>query len=517
MKKIVLSLVSILAFSGLLKAQEITNGFVKFYYPNGQVSSEGTMNNGKPDGYWKTYYVTGVIKSEGLRTNFELDSTWTFYNQSGEVVQRIDYKYGKKNGYSFLYNYNNSPEGIIVEKELFVNDRKEGKAYYYFDDGKLKEEVPYEQGKKEGIGREFDKDGNVISLLEYHNNYLVNRELINRKDSRGLKQGTWKEFYPDGRLYKEMQYSDNALDDIYKEYAPNGSLSMVLKYEKGLITEDRKENILPEELDIRRSFNENGKVIFVGSYRNDIPVGIHRFYDDQGNVINSIVFDDFGNKSSEGIVTETGSREGAWKDFYSTGELRATGNYLNNRRSGRWSFYYKNGAKEQEGSYLRGLADGQWTWYYENAAIWREEGYFNGLEDGPSTEYDLNGKIITQGNYINGEKEGSWFYDVGDHKEQGNYQTGLRSGVWKYYYPGDILQFEGSFVSGQPNGKHKYFYENGNLREERYYEMGIREKNWKKYDENGTLTMAINYRSDVEYRINGEKVNLPKGSITVIK
>jgi len=39
------------------KKQVNPNGYNKFYYPNGQISSEGMMRNGKPDGYWITYYV----------------------------------------------------------------------------------------------------------------------------------------------------------------------------------------------------------------------------------------------------------------------------------------------------------------------------------------------------------------------------------------------------------------------------------------------------------------------------
>jgi len=53
-----------------LKGQEKIinqNGFNRFFYPNGQVSSEGNMVDGSPDGYWRTYYVSGVLKSEGNR------------------------------------------------------------------------------------------------------------------------------------------------------------------------------------------------------------------------------------------------------------------------------------------------------------------------------------------------------------------------------------------------------------------------------------------------------------------
>ena len=61
-----------------LLAQLPKDGPVKYYYPNGNVSSEGTLRNGKPDGYWKSYSERGRIKSEGNRVDFKLDSSWRF-------------------------------------------------------------------------------------------------------------------------------------------------------------------------------------------------------------------------------------------------------------------------------------------------------------------------------------------------------------------------------------------------------------------------------------------------------
>src|SRR5437868_3081685 len=74
------------------------DGPTKFYFPGGQLSSEGTMVNGKPDGYWKSYYENGKLKSEGNRVNFKLDSTWRFYNDSGVVTSELNYKEGIRHG-----------------------------------------------------------------------------------------------------------------------------------------------------------------------------------------------------------------------------------------------------------------------------------------------------------------------------------------------------------------------------------------------------------------------------------
>ena len=99
-RNIVYSILFIFLITGHLhlKGQENRlnqNGFNKFFYPSGQVSSEGNMVDGKPDGYWKTYYVSGVLKSEGNRKNNLLDSVWVFYSLSADTLKKINYLYGK--------------------------------------------------------------------------------------------------------------------------------------------------------------------------------------------------------------------------------------------------------------------------------------------------------------------------------------------------------------------------------------------------------------------------------------
>jgi len=511
-------IISFFVMPSLIMSQDvIKDGPTKFYYPNNQISSEGIMKNGKPDGFWKTYNVAGVLKSEGLRRDFLLDSTWTFYTDAGEIDEKIDYKYGKKNGYSYKFSYEKNAYPVIISKELYVNDIKEGKAFYYFPDGKLKEEISYLEGKKQGPGKEYDEEGNVITLFEYNNNYLISREKINRYDSKGMKQSVWKTFYPDGKVQKEMKYTNDKYDGFYKEFNDNGNLILSIKYQEGKIIDNQVDLTIKDEIDFRRQFDDSGLLLSSGGYKDNLPVGVHRYYNKSGKIISARIYDDLGNKVSEGIVDETGSKEGPWKDFFISGEVKAVGAYLSNLQSGKWTYFYKNGSKEQEGSYLRGLYDGSWVWFHPDGSIWREENYFNGREDGPMVEYSDSGKVITRGEFINGEKEGEWFYQVNDHSEIGNYQSGLREGIWNYYYEDGTLQFQGDFHQDLAEGKHKFFYPDGVLKEERYYKRGIREKNWKKYDEKGNIELTITYKNDIEYRINGEKINLPKGSVQTIK
>jgi antitoxin component YwqK of YwqJK toxin-antitoxin module len=497
---------------------DVENGPVKIYYPNGQVSSEGFVKDGKPDGMWKTYYVTGVLKSEGKRNNFLLDSTWNFYNQAGELVEVINYQLGKRSGYTYKFAYDNPDnpgKATLIAKELYVNDKKEGTSYYYFNTGELKEEVSYAGGKREGYSREFNKDSVIISLKQYKDNFLIARERINRIDTAGYRQGTFKEFFNDGSVKREENYLDDQLHGYYREYDESGKLLQTLRYERGAVVEEIDEEA-KEIIDFKRTFDDEGRMIFSGGYRENVPIGIHRFFDTTGTVVNAIIYSEQGIKLSEGIVDEQGNRKGEWKDFYPTGEVRARGNYRNNRKSGPWNFFYRNGRTEQTGNFLNGRYDGQWIWYYEDGSVWRDENYFNGREDGYSKEFDRDGNVLSEGNYINGERDGPWIYKNGDHMEEGEYIIGLREGEWTYYYENGAVKFEGNYLQGLPDGKQLYYFPDGQIMEEQFYKSGIREKTWRKYNELGNVELAINYRNNVETRINGIRVRLPDDDIKVI-
>src|SRR4249919_340792 len=108
--------------SGSLLAQPTNpNGYNRFHYENGKLSSEGYLKDGKPDGYWKNYYLNGNIKIEGNRKNFQLDSIWKFYDEKGHLTRTISYEKGTKTGPSITYDTLKN----IVTIETYSTDVKE--------------------------------------------------------------------------------------------------------------------------------------------------------------------------------------------------------------------------------------------------------------------------------------------------------------------------------------------------------------------------------------------------------
>jgi len=493
----------------------VRDGYQQFKYPNGVISSEGLIKNGKPEGFWKSYYVTGVKKSEGKRTSFLLDSIWVFFDQTGDTTEKINYLLGKKNGYYYKYRKDPSYGLYIWSKELFAGDKKEGTAYIYFPGGKIQQTIFYNNGKKEGISKEYDREGNVITLYEYNNDFLISRDKINRTDSKGLKQGLWVDFYPNGRKKCEKNYKDDLLYGYYKEYDQRGNLSVTMLYENGAIVKSKVED--QPDVEIVNRYDDNNKLIYSGPFRNKIPVGVHREYGKDGKVTNSFVYNDNGLLLSEGIVDDAGNSNGKWKDYYPDKTIKAEGTYTDNRRTGVWKFYNSAGKLEQTGSYNNGRPDGLWKWYYENGSILREEEYFQGQRDGAYTEYASNGDIISQGQYSDGEKNGEWKFKTGEISEEGKFIIGLKDGQWRSYYPDGKLKSKGNFVQGNPDGQQLFYFEDGKVKEEQFYKMGLRQKTWKKFTEDGLVTMTITYKDDVEININGVKINLPESSTKLIK
>jgi len=484
-----------------------TDGYQVFYHPNGTKASEGSMRNGKPDGYWKTYNDQGILVSEGNRQNFELDSIWKFYDDKGKISMEINYRTGKKDGTRKTYR-----EGEIIE-ENFKNDIKDGFTRYYYSDEQVRKEVIFREGLEEGLSREFDKDGRVITIITYKSGFIIERELINRFDNSGKKHGLWKYFYPDGMVRLEGTFNHGLENGYFKEYDEVGNLFSTAKYAEGVKLEDVAELL---KLDLRKDYYPDGKIKIAATYNKaGQPEGVRREYLPDGTVEKSYIFRN-GIMIGEGIVTEKGERDGFWKEYYDDGRLRAEGGYDKDVREGSWKFYHPEGASEQEGVYANGKPEGDWKWYYPGGQVLREESYYNGLLDGLMTEYDESGNVITKGGFIEGKEDGTWFYCIGDSETEGNYAEGMRSGLWEIHDlpkgmgQQKVLRFEGRFIEDNPHGKHTYYWDNGNRKDEGEYSMGRKEGEWIYFNYDGTPFIIVSYKNGIEYRYDGIQITETK-------
>lgn len=515
--------------SGQTNTPSNPNGYNKFYYDNGKLSSEGTMKNGKPDGYWKNYSKNGKIKIEGNRKNFLLDSTWKFYDERGKITKSINYGEGKKNGLTVIYD----TAQLIIATENYLNDVREGFSRTFYKSGKTKTIVPYVKGKMEGTAYEYSQDSLITAISIYKGGILQSFEKINQRDEENKKQGIWKDFYDNQEVRREQKFNDDSLDGYVKEYDKKGNLLSTKKYDNG-----RRILNAPEiaNVEVYREVFDDNTLKYEGVYSDGVAIGTHYKYiqklrcdsslflkeDSTSTIavyINKLVcrnvpipdsaieyFD--GTVVARGAVDSIRNRIGIWSEFHNTGEFKGKGVYKEGNRTGDWEFFYASGKIEQKGRYdKKGRMQGSWKWFYESGKLWREENYVNGKRDGILTDYDEEGKVILKGNFSDNKKEGTWIYETPDYREFGNYTNDEPDSLWKsYYMPGKIKRFEGRFQAGEPVGFHTAYHPTGEKMYAGNYIAGMKDGDWKYYDEIGYNYLTITYKNDIEIKWQGDKI-----------
>jgi antitoxin component YwqK of YwqJK toxin-antitoxin module len=195
-----------------------------------------------------------------------------------------------------------------------------------------------------------------------------------------------------------------------------------------------------------------------------------------------------------------------WENIDEYGNIISLGNYNKDARNGKWQFFYRNGKIEQEGNYVSGKEHGLWKWYFLNGQERKIENYHYGSLEGNYQENDSLGNVTVKGFFAENQEEGEWEVRLGNVIWKGIYNFGDLNGMVESFYQNGNRYFEGSFVSGFQEGRHKYYYENGELREEEIWDMGERIGTWRKYDFLGNQIISITYRNGEEYLINGVKV-----------
>jgi len=512
-----------------ITAQNTPNGYNRYYYENGKVSSEGMMKDGKPDGYWKNYHKNGQIKIEGNRKNFLLDSIWKFYDDKGRINKSISYKSGKKDGKSVVYDTLGRPTLI----ESYKNDLKQGETRTLHKNGRTKSIVLYENNKMEGVAYEYSPDSIIVSISQYKSGILQSYERINQRDDQNKKQGIWKEFHPNMEVKKEMKFNDDSLDGYTKEYDEKGNLLKTMKFNNG-----KRVLKAPEiaNVEVYREVYEDGTLKYEGVYSDGLPVGTHYRYK-QKYICDSSLFlkEDTilktsyyanrlvcrnvpvpdsaieffdGTMVAKGAVDSVRNRQGIWIEYHHTGEFKGKGIYKDNNRIGEWIFYYASGQIEQKGKYdKKGRSQGLWQWYYESGQLMREENYLNGSRNGDIRDFDEEGNVILTGQYTDNKKEGIWKLQLKDYMEIGLYLNDEPDSLWKSYYMPDKTKFyEGNFQAGVPVGIHTAYHPNGVKKYSGGYSGGMRDGEWKFYDEEGYNYLTIFYKNDIEIKWQGQKI-----------
>ncbi len=409
-----------------------------------------------------------------------------------------------------------------------LNDKgfREGDYKEWYENGTLKTEEHYRNGRRDGLSIKYHPSGKIHIKAKY---MLVTRGNGGLGiEERDVLNGLTEEYYENGQLKKKYPYVNGAVDGEYKEWYENGQLAKV-----GTVRDEFNTGIYKE-------FHENGIEKLVGEYKKNSCVGKWVATHDNGKTHYVELFEtnnsylegsrgrridgDWTSYHPNGEVEMKGQyREGrkqdVWREYYDNNREKSVVKYKDDKRIGMFVEFYSDGTKKMEGEYGESKADinrsrkeGTWVEWYENGAKRREVSYIKGRREGKSSEWYANGQKKLETTYAYSGRKESMFHGLttewhenGQEKYSGLYDMGRRMGEWKEYNEEGIVMLKAYYDKAKLSGRVTTFYPNGQKESEGEYKMTRIQKKtgaWEEWYENGNVKFKGNF-------VNGER----KGAI----
>lgn len=176
-----------------------------------------TNVNGERDGVWKKYYKNNKIRYSGQFKNGKEIGVFKFYDIADSSHPIIVKEYTTTSDTAFVKFY--TLRGKMRSKGTMIGKKRVGKWIYYFvDSGKIFSEENYNNGKLDGVVRNYYPNGKVTEETYYKN---------------GVKNGTSKTYTDDGLPLEEVNYTNNKLNGEAKYFDLKGNLTEKGNYKDG--------------------------------------------------------------------------------------------------------------------------------------------------------------------------------------------------------------------------------------------------------------------------------------------
>jgi antitoxin component YwqK of YwqJK toxin-antitoxin module len=360
---------------------DVPQGEQLTFYPDGSIKSRVNLKDGKRIGEFIAYAENGDIITESIYDNGylkekkeynrydengEKTGVWRTFHSNGTVASEINYKNGKRNGLAKTFN----KKGKLIDLQRMEGDSAAVNAddivmiemyKEYYEDGKLKLAGGLDNGRKSGIFREYDKEGNIINGYIFKNDTLLAEGII---EGNGIFQGPWKTYYKGtDKIKSEGIYLDGAKDGKWLFYYPNGKKEQEGNYKESKLQGEWKW-YYPNGLLKRKEYYNNreelaGTVLEYDSLGTEITRGDYFNGRQEGEWFYHV------NDFKEVGAFTLGYKDGVWKYFYLNGKIAFIGEFDEGEPKGKHIYYYRNGLKKSVGKYLGGEKHGKWKYYDE--------------------------------------------------------------------------------------------------------------------------------------------------------
>ncbi|MGQ8336363.1 toxin-antitoxin system YwqK family antitoxin [Sunxiuqinia sp. A32] len=191
---------------------------------------------------------------------------------------------------------------------------------------------------------------------------------------------------------------------------------------------------------------------------------------------------------------DQGRKQGIWKKYQDNGKLLYEGTFMNDKPVGEFKRYHPNGMLM---AYLKHdvYSDTTNAELFDTRARLIARGMYIGQKKTGIWSYFTDGKLISEEVYKNGLKDGKskTYYPTGELFEETEWENNKQSGVYRAYFKNGKPYMECQMKLGQRNGTCQVNHENGQLELDAYYKNGLRQNKWNYYDTSGNLSYTLEY------------------------
>lgn len=199
---------------GITRNDGVRDGEWKDFYDNGNLRAEGIYKDGLKVGVWKYYYDNGKLEQTGkYDTSGKLVGKWVWYYSSGNILREENYINGLSDGLMTEYD----EEGGIIAEGEYIEGMEDGP--WLFEYGDYREEGEYSYGLRNGYWKYFDNENNLIFEGEFIDNNPNGKHLY---------------YWDNGKIKDEINYLMGLKKGDWKKYNYDGTLLLVISYENGI-------------------------------------------------------------------------------------------------------------------------------------------------------------------------------------------------------------------------------------------------------------------------------------------
>lgn len=209
---------------------------------------------------------------------------------------------------------------------------------------------------------------------------------------------------------------------------------------------------------------------------------------------------------SKGQFDPVNEKDGEWRYYYNTGQLKEKALYNKGKLTGVLDGWHTNGNKWYVYNYVDGKVNGQATLYYYNGLVNKTMTYKDDKKNGPEKGYSSKGYLLYTAGYADDEQDGilTYYYPNGNKQDEIMYKKGKAEGTYKAYYKDGKLKTQGEFVGDKKQGLWTTWYNNGAVSEKTTYQDNEITGEFTEYYEDGKLKQKGNY---TKKKIDGKLEN----------